>query len=287
MNISFSSSRSSAAICAEDSSRQPSRHNDRVPTVDVERYLEAVVKTARDVLGLGFVGAYAAGSIALDAFQPDRSDIDIAVVCRSPLNQSTKRALIAQLRHRALPCPARGLELVVYTRTAAQSGTAEPGLELDLNDGPAMGFRQSFEPANRPAADGAFWYGIDRSILHQSGRSLAGPPASKTFSDLPPEELRALLIDSLHWWTARSNQSGRESEVGTEEAVLGACRALVRHRDGRWLSKAAAGRRLLSTGYQPAETIAQSIAARSGGRPPSSGQALILQRRALAEILAG
>lgn len=55
-----------------------------MPDIDVEPYLDAVVKTAREVLGMEFVGAYAAGSLALDAFQPDRSDIDIALLCRAP-----------------------------------------------------------------------------------------------------------------------------------------------------------------------------------------------------------
>ena len=49
----------------------------------IERYLLTLVSEARTVLGDSLVGAYAAGSLALDAFQPGRSDIDIAVVCRS------------------------------------------------------------------------------------------------------------------------------------------------------------------------------------------------------------
>lgn len=96
---------------------------------------------------------------------------------------------------------------MVYTVATAQSGTAKPGFELELNDGPAMAFRQSFQPADRPAADGMFWYGLDRSILHQSGRVLAGPPTSDAFAELPPDELRSLLIDSLHWWMALPGQA--------------------------------------------------------------------------------
>ncbi|MCS5479611.1 nucleotidyltransferase domain-containing protein [Corynebacterium sp. YIM 101645] len=188
------------------------------------------------MFGTEFVGAYAAGSLALDAFHPGRSDIDIALLCRDQLSEAVKRELIARMRHSCLPCPARGLELVVYTVAAAQSGTAEPGFELELNDGPDMAFRQSLHPGDRPAADGAFWYGLDRSILHQSGLVLAGPPAAAVFAELSPDELRGLLVNSLHWWMAQSGHA--------DDAVLGACRALVRHRHGRWLSKVDAGRRL-------------------------------------------
>lgn len=254
-------------------------------STNVEAYLEAVVKTARQVLGTGFVGAYAAGSLALNAFQPDRSDIDIALLCSDPLSEPVKRELIARLRHSALPCPARGLELVVYTLDTAQSGTARPGFELELNDGPAMAFRQSLQPADRPVADGTFWYGLDRSILHQGGRVLAGPPAAEAFAELPPDELRSLLIDSLRWWMALPAQTEDCPAAGADDAVLGACRALVRYRHGRWLSKVAAGRQLLEAGYRPVEAIEQSMATRSGGPPPSGRQARAFQEGVLREIL--
>lgn len=251
----------------------------------VEPYLAALVEVARGVLGAEFVGAYAAGSVALNAFQPGRSDIDIALLCRDQLSEVVKRELIARLRHQSLPCPARGVELVVYTVATAQSGTPTPGFELELNDGPAMAFRQSLQPADRPAADGTFWYGLDRSILHQSGRVLAGPPASEAFAELSPDDLRSLLIDSLQWWMALPSQVDDRSTAGADDAVLGACRALVRHRYGRWLSKVDAGRRLLVAGYRPVEVIEQSIAARSGGPPPSGRQARTFQEGVLKEIL--
>lgn len=253
---------------------------------NVQPYLEAVVAAAREVLDTEFVGAYAAGSLALDAFHPGRSDIDIALLCRTRLSKAVKRELIARLRHGALPCPARGLELVVYTVAAARSGTGEAGFELELNDGPAMAFRQTLQPADRPAADGMFWYGLDRSILHQSGRVLAGPPASEAFTELPPEELQKLLVDSLRWWMGLPGHAYDRPATGTDDAILGACRALVRHRYGRWLSKVDAGRRLLGTGYQPVEMIEQSIAARSGNPAPSGLQARTFQEGVLRELLA-
>ena len=259
--------------------------NGQVPDMDVELYLDAVVAAARQALGADFVGVYAAGSLALDAYQRGRSDIDIAVVSSQPLTMFAKHDLVARLRHSALPCPARGVELVVYTLAAVQSGTADPGFELELNDGAAMAFRQTFHPADRPAADGAFWYGIDRSILHRSGRALAGPPASDVFAELPPDALRELLIESLRWWMALPGQDDDKPTVGADDAVLGACRALVRHRYGTWLSKVAAGRRLLAVGDQWSDIIERSIAARAGGPPPTGRRAREFQQAVLQEIL--
>ncbi|MEV1146462.1 nucleotidyltransferase domain-containing protein, partial [Micromonospora sp. NPDC049799] len=187
----------------------------------VQDYLAALVVRARAVLGDDLVGAYAAGSVALDAYQPGRSDVDVALVCAAALDDGRKRAVVGALRHEALPCPARGLELVVYRRDVARSGTPEPGFEVELNTGARMPFRVTWSPGERPVEDGRFWYGLDRSILHQGGHALLGPPAAEAFADLSPTDLRALLVDALRWWLALPLPSGDEPAPGAEDAVLG------------------------------------------------------------------
>ncbi|WP_428964321.1 DUF4111 domain-containing protein [Micromonospora fluostatini] len=258
---------------------------------DVRQYLSELVDRARDLLGDGLVGAYAAGSVALDAYQPGRSDVDVALVSADTLSGATKRALVAALRHEALPCPARGLELVAYRREVAAAGTAEPGFEVELNTGRAMPSRATYAVGDRPAADGRFWYALDRSILHQHGYALLGPPAATVFADVSPADLRRLLVDALTWWLARPGPPG--DAPGAEDAVLGACRALVRVRHGVWLSKVDAGRRLLATGdpgltADPtggyADLIERCVAARRGGPPPGARAAREFQRGVLDEI---
>ncbi|MEU4640307.1 nucleotidyltransferase domain-containing protein [Micromonospora sp. NPDC023814] len=276
----------------------------------LRRYLADLVAAARDVLGDALVGAYAAGSVGLGAYQPGRSDVDVALVCADALDLARRQELVARLRHEALPCPARGLELVVYRRAVAASGTPEPGFEVELNTGARMAFRATWAAADRPAGDGLFWYGLDRSILHQCGHALLGPPAAETFADLSPADLRRLLTDALRWWLALPTPPGDGPAPGAEDAVLGACRSLVKVRHGVWLSKADAGRRLIADGWPadptaggwpadpavgpaadptardggPADLIARSIAARAGGPPPSGPEARAFQRRVLAEI---
>ncbi|KXK59145.1 nucleotidyltransferase [Micromonospora rosaria] len=260
---------------------------------DVRQYLAELVDRARDLLGDGLVGAYAAGSVGLDAYQPGRSDVDVALVSADTLSGATKRALVAALRHEALPCPARGLELVAYRREVAAAGTAEPGFEVELNTGRAMPFRATYAADDRPAADGRFWYALDRSILHQHGYALLGPPAATVFADVSPADLRRLLVDALTWWLARPGPPGDAPAPGAEDAVLGACRALVRVRHGVWLSKVDAGRRLLAVdglgfaagatdGY--ADLIERCVAARRGGPPPGGRAAREFQRGVLDEI---
>ncbi|SCG68876.1 nucleotidyltransferase [Micromonospora halophytica] len=262
----------------------------------VRCYLDDLVGAARDVLGVELVGAYAAGSVGLDAYQPGRSDVDVALVVVDRLDVVRRRELVARLRHEALPCPARGLELVVYTRAVAGSGTPEPGFEVELNTGARMPFRATLHPADRPAADGRFWYGLDRSILHQNGYALLGPPATEVFADLRPDDLHRLLVEALRWWLALPGPAAPEPSgdgpepagdppvPGAEDAVLGACRSLVRLRDGVWLSKVAAGQRVAAAGAYP-ELIARCVAARAGGTAPGGAEARDFQGWVLRRVL--
>ena len=71
---------------------------------------------------------------------------------------------------------------------------------------------------------------------------------------------------------------------GSEDAVLGACRSLVKFRYGVWLSKVAAGRRLLHD--CPSPLIERCIQARRGGTPPTGSEARAFQLKVLNEISA-
>lgn len=249
----------------------------------VEKYLQALVHETRTALGDRLVGVYAAGSLALDDFVTGRSDIDVAVVTSSELDEPTKGVVADRLRHESLACPARGLELVVYRQEVTASGTPEPGFELELNSGPRMETRVTLSPRDRPAADGHFWYGLDRSILATHGVALWGPPAGEVFADLRPDDVRDLLVASIRWWMTPSAAAA----ASPEEAVLGACRALLWARAGQWLAKGTAGRILASQHDQHTQLVRQALGAREGGQPPDRLEAQAFQLRVLDELTAG
>jgi hypothetical protein len=218
-------------------------------------YLDELARRTKAVLGGRLVGVYAGGSLALGDYQPGRSDVDVAVVVKGRLSRETKEALAAGLRHESLPCPARGLELVVYSRDAAKANTARADFELNLNTGAEMSFRVDLEPD--PAE--THWFALDRAILRAHGLALLGPPAQDVFGTIPRPQLLAVVAQSLRW-----------HELGgarTDDAVLNACRALRFAREDEWSSKRAAGRWALE-GVSDSVVVEQALAARSGGDPP-------------------
>jgi hypothetical protein len=236
----------------EEANRQ--RQSLRPP---LTQYLDELARRTKGVLGGRLVGVYAGGSLALGDYQPDRSDVDVAVVVEGKIRRDTKDALVAELRHESLPCPARGLELVVYSSEAAKANTADADFELNLNTGAGMPFREDLEPD--PVE--AHWFALDRAILRAHGLTLLGPPAKDVFGAIPRPQLLAVAAQAMRW-----HELG---DARTDDAVLNACRALRFAREDEWSSKRAAGRWALGR-VSDSDLVSQALAARSGGEPPDS-----------------
>jgi hypothetical protein len=179
------------------------------------------------LLGDELVGVYLAGSGALGGYIHGRSDVDVAVVARNALSRRRKQELVAALRHESLPCPARGLELVVYAQ-----GSGVP--ELNLNTGERMDFVATFEPGE----DSPHWFVLDRAIIGQRGLVLAGPPPAEALVQPAENEILEALATSLRWYRDRPEQP-------RDDAALNAVRSRAYLATGRWASKAEAVELLL------------------------------------------
>ena len=196
--------------------------------MEAERaYLAELVEKLQEILGASLVGVYAGGSWALGGYEPPDSDLDVAVVIREPLRDDGADRLVAAFRHEAFPCPARGLELVVYTRESAASATTDPGFELNLNTGARLTSRADREP--QPGE--RHWFAVDRSVLAAHGIALLGPPAAEVFAPIAADDLRPVLVDVLRWYEREAPES--------DDAILNAGRSLRFVHEGLWLPKPA------------------------------------------------
>jgi hypothetical protein len=182
---------------------------------------------ARRLLGDELVGVYLAGSGALGGYIDGRSDVDVALVVRRPLDRAKKEELVAALRHEAFPCPARGLELVIYAQ-----GSGVP--ELNLNTGERMEFLATFEPG----ADSPHWFVLDRAIISQRGLVLSGPPPDEALVPPSEDEILEALAVGLQWYRDHP-------EEPRDDAALNAVRSRAYLETGRWASKAEAVELLL------------------------------------------
>lgn len=196
----------------------------------VDDYHRELTGRLRAILGGRLLGVYASGSFGLGDFDQSRSDLDVFAVCRGTVTAEEKREIVGRLRHEALPCPARGLEFVLYPEETARVPSDRAGFLLNLNTGSRIGFRVDEEPG----AVARHWFPIDRAIVRAAGVALFGPPAHELFAAIPRSLLLPVVRESLVWCLAAGRGGG--------DAVLNACRSLRWLREGRWSSKAEAGR---------------------------------------------
>ncbi|WP_413098807.1 aminoglycoside adenylyltransferase domain-containing protein [Streptomyces sp. Inha503] len=212
-----------------------------VPT-ELRPYLEELVRRTRTVCGRHLVSVLAVGSLALGDYRHGRSDVDVTVVVEPSLPGSAPHDLAGALAHPHLPCPAAGLELVVYGTDFVSQPSGAAGYLMDLNTGPLLPDRADVDPARSPA----FWYVIDRSVAHRTGLTLFGRPAREVIAapDRP---------DLLHAIRASVREHSDGEGHLADNRVLNGCRSVVFCRTGRWLAKRVAAREvaLAEEGFRP------------------------------------
>ncbi|MFC5663970.1 aminoglycoside adenylyltransferase domain-containing protein [Kitasatospora misakiensis] len=214
--------------------RDPEKRRSVPP--ELGAYLADLVHRTRDVCGPRLVSVLASGSVALGDYRHGRSDVDVTVVVEPDVPPETLRELARELAHPRLPCPAAGLELVVYDADFANRPSGAAGYLLNLNTGPLLPERADHDAAGTPA----FWFVIDRSITHRNALTLWGRPAHQVIAEPDPAALFAALRACV-----REHTDG-EGHLA-DNRVLNGCRALVYCRTGRWTPKRAAGRRIAAT----------------------------------------
>ena len=216
----------------------------------VDEYHRELVDRLEAILGERLLGVYAAGSFGLEDFDGARSDLDVFAVCTGAVTPDEKSAIIARLRDEALPCPARGLEFVLYPEETARTASGEAGFLLNLNSGPRIGFRADVEPG----AIERHWFPIDRAIVRTAGVALVGPPPHELFAPIPRALLLPVVREALAWHRAPGNS-------GDDDTVLNACRSLHWLREDVWSSKSDAGAWALER-VDDRELVAAALAAR-------------------------
>lgn len=177
-------------------------------------YVDELVETLAGTVELK--AAYLIGSVARGAYEHGRSDLDVYAVVDTALSAAEKEQLVERVEE--LRCPARALELVIYSSEEASSQS--PRFELNLNLG-----KQEVAGAE----ESPHWFILDRAIAESHAVSLVGPPWSDVFAPVSREDVLQAIEQSLDW-QERFDPLGRS-------ALLNACRAWKWLEEGDWVSK--------------------------------------------------
>lgn len=236
----------------------------------IRAYAGLVTEAIAQTLGKNLMGIATTGSLALDDFMPERSDIDLIAVSRRPLSPAERRDLPARIDDEVLPCPATGLDLIVFTRQQVSCLPRPMPFELAVTTGARWGL-----DVVGAAMDAEML--LDLEISRRHGHALHGPEPVALLKEVPAERLREALLVALTW--QRDHLFNPRHDPRGTEGVLAACRARHWLDTGDLVSKTVAGRRLAQVpGYGP---LAGAALARRSGRMRTS-----LRGKKVRELLA-
>lgn len=226
---------------------------------------QAVLRAYRDLLGVGapglVTGLYLYGSLALDAFSPQLSDIDFVAV--------TSR--------RCTPDDIAALERV---HTALLGRFPRPFMEGNYFTAEDMGRLRDALPPLPHVVEGVFQPSGYRDIslvnwwvLRERGVVVWGPPVAEYGYAIGWGELLAGMYENLnsYWATYTSNPRALAwlmTDAGVEWTVLGVLRLFYTFRERDITSKAGAGRYALE--HLPARwhgLIRYALSVRQGEPP--------------------
>ena len=187
-------------------------------------YLAELAHRLEASLGERLLGVSAIGSYALGAYRPGRSDLDVLVVVDRPLTVMDWDTVVDRCSHEALPCPARKLELVAYTRPQVAAPRRNQRWELNLNTG--HGIRHAgFDPL----ADSWHWFVLDLAQAREHAVNLFGEPASQLIGPVADDLVADAHAAALAWYAVH--------EPGPQLA-LAAARAWRWNAERAWTAKA-------------------------------------------------
>jgi hypothetical protein len=193
-----------------------------------QRYLEEIARRLADSLGERLLGVAAIGSYATGGYVPGESDLDVLVVIDRPLTVADWDAVVDLCSHESLPCPARKLELVAYTRPQVAAPRRNQRWELNLNTGPGVS-HAGFDPM----ADSWHWFVLDLAQAREHAVPLHGPHPSELVGQVKDELVADALSASVAWYALH--------EPGPQ-LVVAAARAWRWNATREWVPQAEAWR---------------------------------------------
>ncbi len=220
----------------------------------VRAYADLVAEAVAQTLGDRMVSVAFTGSLALGDFDDRCSDIDLIAVSRDPLGHAARRDLPARLDDQVLPCPATGLDLIVFCRQQVTTLPRPLRFELAVTTGARWGLDVVQGTQDEEML-------LDLEIARRHGTALRGAAPQACLTEVPAPRLRGALRDALSW--QRHHLFHPHHDPRGDQGVLAACRALHWLETGELVSKSlAGGRQARAPGH--GVLVGEALARRAG-----------------------
>ncbi|KAI8721430.1 hypothetical protein NCS52_00590500 [Fusarium sp. LHS14.1] len=203
----------------------------------LDRYCLELVQRLNDELKENLLAVHLFGSAGYSAYQPGISDIDVYAIINEPISDYFRLSHL--ISNHSLPCPARKLEFVLFTKANAARQAPDPKFEMNFNTGKGMEDYINLDSQSEPR----FWFLLDIAVGRELGKSIFGPPPDALFAAPSPECVFNCMIESLSW----HRQNGPVDHNG----ILNACRQLRYEKTSIWGSKKDGGNWVLENYDHP------------------------------------
>lgn len=196
--------------------------------------LDRLVKLSRETLKTQLVGVYLHGSLAMDCFNPQKSDLDLLVVVKSELEDAAKRAFMDGVIDLNESAPEKGLELSLLTQTVCKPFVYPTPYVLHYSNMHKNWYQTSPDDYVQKMK------GTDRdlaahcTIVRAYGRVLWGKAIEEVFGPVP----REAYLDSILCDISESEEEFSENPV---YFTLNLCRVLGYLKENLILSKKTGG----------------------------------------------
>lgn len=200
-----------------------------------------LLSSIQEALQDNFLAAWFNGSIALGAFDPRRSDIDVVVVTRDPPSEEQTSAIRALHAGFATPPGAWGDEIeTIYVTLAGLRSTAFSRKINHLYVERGSGGKLKSAPLDRG------WL-FHLRVLREHGRSIVGLQPLDVVEAVSDDELKVVALwIADHWLTAYRKDPAVLEQLGARVfVVLTICRLLYTLRTGQVTAKMTAARQAM------------------------------------------
>lgn len=160
----------------------------------MEEYATALAKRISGLFQYKLTGVYLHGSLAMDCFNPEISDIDLLIIVEDGISKDEKKALddLFLKEYRGDHLPAKGLEVSVITRGNVRPLLYPTPFDYHFSDMHIDAIRRG--DATFPASDPDIAAHI--AVIRTRGRALIGEPIESVFAPVPHTiYMRAIYYD--------------------------------------------------------------------------------------------
>jgi Aminoglycoside adenylyltransferase, C-terminal domain/Nucleotidyltransferase domain len=234
-------------------------------------YARRVDRAVHRRLGDRHAGTYLHGSAVLGGFSPERSDVDLLVVAREPVERRALLDLAGALSVDRIPCPGLGLELDVLAAAVAARPLQPCPFLLSMTAGES-GERAVLGADHGPGGDPLMHIAVVRS----AGIAISGGPPVAVFAEIPRRWLLREFAGELDWAVANASPAYQ---------ALNAARAWRYAEDGVICSKLDGAAWAAGRGHD--QVLAEAAAFQRGERqdPPDAAAAVALVEEARRAVI--